>query len=96
MNYHCHHSKEYRRNSIRTDQVYTTLMTRWDKQILARRRLAVVTEIPSGGNLAQKEIEVIELNSDKNTASKPVAKETEEELDIDEFIVEQEVNINDF
>ena len=50
---------------------------------------------PPEDNLVEKEIEVIELDSDKNTASKPVAKETKEELDIDEFIVEQEVNIND-
>ena len=84
-NYHpsCHHSKEYRRNASITNKVYAILMTKYDKDILAKRRLAALAVIPPEDNLVEKEIEVIELDSDKNTASKPVTKESEEELDID-------------
>ena len=57
-NYHpsCHHSKEFRRNDIRTGKVYAALMTKYNKQIMAKRRLAALVVNPPEDKLVEKEI----------------------------------------
>ena len=63
-------------------------MFKWQKQILAKKRLAEMT--------SKQESKVINLDSDDEiTSSKPDTKETDEPPNIDNFIREEEVKIND-
>ena len=82
----CHNSKQYWRNIVRTGKVYSALMKRYNIIIIAKQRCA---------ELVNKEDKIATLDSNDSNISESGAKQDNKELNMEEFIEDENVNRDD-